>query len=205
MILFFILDQSVGFAQDNSPYSRYGLGDLVSPTNVTSRSIGGIAAGYSDPFSINFNNPASYSLFQSLKEQKSKKLAWGRAVLDLGVNFDSRTLRESNIPEKFVANNAVFSYLQVGVPLRKNWGMSFGLRPVSRISYKINQVEKLIDPSTQLPIDSALTEFSGDGGSYLTTIGTGYKFNNGLSIGFNTGYLFGKKIMLPKGHLSMIP
>ncbi|MFI5133881.1 MAG: hypothetical protein ACHQEB_06065 [Chitinophagales bacterium] len=193
MIFIFMLGKSTVFAQDNSPYSRYGLGDLVSPTNVTNRGMGGLAAGYSDILSINFNNPASYSLFQSKKEQNSKKLSWGRALLDLGLNFDNRTLHEQNVPEKFIAKNALFSYLQLGVPLKSNWGLSFGLRPISRISYKINRVERLIDPISQQPIDSALTEFSGDGGASLATIGTGYKFNKNFSAGFNVGYLFGKK------------
>jgi hypothetical protein len=182
-----------GWTQDNSPYSRYGLGDIVPPTNVSNRSMGGIAAGYSDPLSINFSNPATYALFQAKKEENSKKLSWGRALLDLGVNLENRTLREKNIADKFVAKNALFSYLQVGLPVRENLGISFGLRPVTRISYKINQVGLLYDPNTQQPIDSALTEYTGDGGSYLATFGAGYKIIKNLSIGFNAGYLFGKK------------
>src|SRR6185295_12681562 len=63
-------------AQDNSPYSRYGIGDLVPSTHIIGRSMGSIAAGYADPYglTINFNNPASYSSFQTLKEQKSNKI-----------------------------------------------------------------------------------------------------------------------------------
>jgi len=179
-------------AQDNSPYSRYGIGDIVPSTNIISRGMGGLSAGYADIISVNFNNPASYSLFQAFQEANSKKLASGRVVLDIGTNFESRTLREPNNTEKFTANNALFSYLQVGVPLKKNWGISLGLRPVSRISYKISRIELLIDPQTQLPIDTAQTLFSGDGGVFLPTIGTGYKIKN-FSFGVNIGYMFGKK------------
>jgi hypothetical protein len=189
-------------AQDNSPYTRIGIGDLVPSTNINSRGMGSISAGYSDIFSINFNNPASYASFQSFKEAKSGKLTSGRAILDLGMNFESRTLREPTNPVKFVANNALFSHLQVGIPLRKNWGLSFGLRPVSRISYKIGKLERLVDPITGLPIDSAYTEFTGDGGSYLASLGTGFKLfrkekndieTQSLALGFNGGYFFGKK------------
>ena len=52
-------------AQDNSPNSRYGLGDLTPGTNIINRGMGSFSAGYSDPLSINFNNPASYSAFLS--------------------------------------------------------------------------------------------------------------------------------------------
>lgn len=179
-------------AQDNSPYSRYGIGDIVPSTNIISRGMGGISTAYSDYFSVNFNNPASLASFLVIPEANKKKIASGRAVLDIGLNMDNRKLIERNNPETFTANNVLFSYLQVGIPVRQNWGVSFGLRPVSRISYRINRYERLIDPQTQLPIDSALTRFVGDGGVYLPTLGTGYKLKN-FSIGVNMGYLFGKK------------
>jgi hypothetical protein len=126
LILFAIILSSIkGFSQDNSPYSRYGLGDLVPSTNVNSRGMGGISAGYNDFLSINFNNPASYGFFQAYREAKSKKLISGRAILDLGINFENRTLIEPNNIGKFTASNALFSHLQVGVPLRSGWGLSF--------------------------------------------------------------------------------
>ena len=185
------------FSQDNSPYSRYGLGDIVPSTNINSRGMGSISAGYNDILSINFNNPASYGSFQTLKEQTAKKIARGRAILDIGLNFENRSLREPNNVEKFSASNALFSHIQVGVPLRPNLGLSFGLRPVSRIRYKMGKVEGLTDPNSGLPIDSAITLNEGDGGSYLASVGLGKKFNFGttqsLSIGINGGYFFGKQ------------
>ena len=201
---FFMFFCANTMAQDNSPYSRYGIGDLVPQTNMTSRGMGSISAGYVDPYglSINFNNPASYSSFQAFKEPKSKKLVSGRAILDMGLNFESRTLREPANPVKFVASNALFSHVQVGFPLRPNWGLSFGLRPVSRISYKIGSGQRLVDPNTGQPIDSAYTENQGDGGSYLASVGTGFKVFSkkkgnteiqSLSAGINAGYFFGKK------------
>lgn len=179
-------------AQDNSPYSRYGLGDQLSTANVTTRGMGGISAGYVDVLSINFNNPASYSQFQTYIEQRSKKVSAGRVVLDAGVNFNNRTLIAPNTPNRFTSSDAFFSYLQVGIPIKKNWGMSFGIRPLSRISYLINTFERLKDPVTGDPIDSAITQVQGNGGSYLPSIGTGFAIKN-FSAGFNVGYLFGSR------------
>ncbi len=201
LVLLFIAVQPA-FSQDNSPYSRYGIGDLVPSTSVLSRGMGGISAGYSDYLSINFSNPASYSSFEGTKELKSKKLSAGRAILDFGVNVEARTLSDASSTKKFTANNALFSYIQVGVPLKKNWGLSFGLRPMSRISYKIFRNERLKDPNTGLPIDSANTRFEGNGGAYLPTIGTGFSVfhrvkadgrEEKLSVGINASYLFGSK------------
>ena len=200
-VLFISVLITSAFAQDNSPYSRYGIGDLTSTTNINNRGMGGITAGYTDQLSVNFNNPASFSSFQAWKEKKSKKLSSGRAILDMGVNVDNRTLRDPSFAKSFKASNAVFSYMQVGLPLRKGWGMSFGLRPVSRISYRIDKNERLSDPITGAAIDSAITRYRGDGGSYMASMGTGLSFfsrekfglEEKFSIGFNMGYLFGKK------------
>ncbi|MBM3922287.1 MAG: hypothetical protein FJ340_03675 [Sphingomonadales bacterium] len=189
------------FSQDNSPYSRYGIGDLVPTSNISNRSMGGISAGYTDALSVNFSNPASFSGFQAWKEKKSNKLSSGRVVLDMAVNIDNRMLRDPQKEQRYTASNALFSYVQVGVPLRKNWGMSFGIRPISRISYKINRYEQLTDPVNGTNIDSSITQFEGDGGSYLGSLGTGLalysKDRKGLeeklSIGINAGYLFGRK------------
>lgn len=193
-------------AQDNSPYTRYGLGDLHPNTNIFNRGMAGLSAGYSDPPvdglndprlgkyypSINFSNPASYSRFYALKEAKTKKLAYGRMLLDMGLNFDNHTLREANVPQRFTSANGYFSYVQLGIPLRKNWGMVLGLRPLSTISYKIDKNEALYDPNTGQYIDSAKTQFNGDGGSYLFNTGTGFAIKN-FSVGINAGYLFGRK------------
>jgi hypothetical protein len=200
LVLFFTAVTPV-FSQDNSPYSRYGIGDLVPPSNVTNRAMGGISAGLTDYYSINFSNPASFSGFQAIKEAKSKKLISGRALLDVGLNFDNRTLREPSTSKKFTASNALFSYMNVGVPLKNNWGMSFGLRPLSRISYNIISHERLKDPITGLPIDSVTTNYNGDGGAFLASVGTGFslfqkittKGEQKLSVGINGGYLFGGK------------
>lgn len=179
-------------AQDNSPYSRYGIGNLVPNTNINLRGMGGISAAYADFMSINFNNPASYSRFQALLEERSKQMASGRVILDVGLNIENRTLREPNQPLKFTSSNALFSHVQLGLPLRKNWGLSFGLRPLSRVSYKVGRAEKLMDGVTGRPIDSAMTEFNGSGGAFLPSIGTGFAIGN-FSAGVNVGYLFGRK------------
>lgn len=179
-------------AQDNSPYSRYGLGDLTPNTNIVNRGMGSFSAAYAEPLSVNFNNPASYSAFLSYLEPRSKKAVSGRVLFDVGLNFDNHTLREGNTAEKFVSSNALFSYMQIGIPLKRDWGLTFGLRQLSRISYKINHFERLYDPVTGLSIDTALTEFAGDGGAFLATTGTGFAIKN-FSVGLNFGYLFGKK------------
>jgi hypothetical protein len=181
-----------GFAQYNSPYSRYGIGDAVPSTNISLRGMGGITTAYVDRVSVNFNNPASYARFYATKQRNSNKLENGRVILDAGVSLENRTLVAPNTPQSFATSDLIFNYVQVGIPLRTNWGLSFGIRPVSRIGYKINRAERLFDPTSLNTIDSAITQFNGAGGSYLPSVGTGISFGN-FSIGANMGYLFGNR------------
>jgi hypothetical protein len=189
----FLTTGFIASAQSNSPYSRYGLGDLLPQNNITTRGMGGISAGYADMFSINFNNPASFGSFQSIQEAKTKKQQAGRMVLDVGINLENRTLIAPNTPQSFTSSDALFNYVQIGFPIRRNWGIAFGLRPISKVSYRIDRYERLMNPNPPGgTIDSALTEFSGSGGSFLPTIGTGFTIGR-LSVGANMGYFFGRR------------
>jgi hypothetical protein len=170
------------FAQENSPYSRYGVGNIIPTGSIQSRSMGGISAGVSDFFSINSVNPASYGDLIL-------------TTLDVGVEYDGRTIKSSNPAGTYKSNNGIISYLQFGFPLlsgnkkaiknRTGWGITFGLKPVSRINYKINTLSDISG-------DSAHTVYEGNGGINKAFIGTALRIKN-FSIGFNSGYLFGSK------------
>ena len=162
-------------AQENSPYSRYGLGDLIPAQNILSRSMGGLSTAFTDYQAVNFSNPASYT---GLKI----------TTLDIGLDYTSRTLRTLNPPKKFTSANLVPSYVQIGLPLSKKreWGMNLGLRPVSRINYEIFT-------RTRVPnVDSIQYKYVGYGGSYQAYMGMAYGTKS-LSVGFNAGYMFGNK------------
>ena len=82
--LLFVLSLTVilpAISQDNSPWSRYGLGDIVPTGNVATRGMGHLGAAYSDFQTINFVNPASYSRF-----------GLQRSILDMGIDINSRKL-----------------------------------------------------------------------------------------------------------------
>ena len=180
-LIFALLISSLAIAQENSPYSRYGLGDIVPNQNVVNRGMGGIAAGYSDFQSINFINPASLANLRS-------------TVFDLGADIDIRTLKSNNSPAKYKSVNTIISYLQVGFPIASAkmtkkgnyWGVSFGLRPVTRINYKIEKNERLSG------VDSINTINEGSGGITQANVSTGIKIKD-FSFGLSTGYSFGNK------------
>jgi hypothetical protein len=176
--VFFLLTAE---AQQNSPFTRYGLGEFYSNQHIISRSMGGLSAAYADGAnnnvgqSINFSNPATYSQLSMM------------VTFDLGFTIDSRSLASKTPANKFSTNNFVPGYLTLGVPLNKKRGLgiAFGLKPLSSISYSIETRERIAGDSLQ-------TVYEGSGGLNQVFVGIGKKWK-GLSLGFNTGYNFGRK------------
>lgn len=162
-------------AQENSPYSRYGLGDILPAQNIVNRAMGGVSASFYDPVTVNFVNPASYARLKY-------------TTFDVGLDYTNRTLKVSDPVRSLNSGYLIPSYIQVGLPLsqKRNWGMNIGLRPVSRINYELQQ-------NSRLPgIDSVQTSFSGNGGAYQTYVGTGFGSKH-FTVGVNAGYAFGSK------------
>jgi len=188
------------FAQENSPYSRYGLGEMVPNQNIVNRGMGGVSIAYSDygligsPLNINLVNPASLGNLTNTKN-------FSNTIFDLGTEVDFKTIRSTVNTEKFSSRNTVMSYFQLAFPLstkkmEKNgmgWAMALGLKPISRINYKIESYGRLTN------IDSIHAVNEGQGGINQVNISSGFKFtgkgkhNNEICVGFNTGYNFGFK------------
>lgn len=173
--------QMTAFSQENSPYSRYGLGDITPNRNIFNRGMAGIAAGVSDYQSVNFTNPAALSnIFNT--------------IFDVAAEADFRTLKSSNPAKKSSSANSLFSYLQMAFPLSspamykkdRRWAMSFGLKPFSKINYKIEKRERLTG------IDSLYTLYEGSGGANQAYVSTALKIKN-FSVGVTAGYMFGNK------------
>ena len=138
-------------AQENSPFSRYGLGDIFPGQHIVNRGLGGITAAYRDPLgqSVNFSNPASYS-------------SLALVTYDIGITIDNRKLRSAGLIKKFNSTNFTPSYVVLGLPIskKKNIGLAFGLRPISKINYSI------IDSRRVDGIDSLSSLYEGNGGLY---------------------------------------
>jgi hypothetical protein len=175
----FLSGVSLATAQtENSPFSRYGLGTPVPFQNIISRGMGGFSAAYGDYQSVNFSNPASYSRLKA-------------TVLDIGLEVNTSSLKAIDPPRKFSSSSPNISYVIIGVPLsrKRDWGLAFGLRPMTRVSYQIERKQFLNSGSL---MDSVQTLFQGDGGSQQVFAGTGFGIKN-FRFGVNVGYLFGSK------------
>ena len=198
----------MALAQDNSPYSRYGLGDVVPSQNIMSRGMGGLSIAYSDyglgglPFSINIVNPAALGNISKTKN-------FSNAIFDVGAELDYHTLRSTSSANKFQSKNLVVSYLQMAFPISgkklekkgMSWAISLGLRPQHRISYKLEDARRI--PG----VDSIRNLYEGSGGVQQFNLSTGFKITgkgknkNEFLVGLSSGYTFGNRNISTKTNI----
>jgi hypothetical protein len=153
------------------PYSYYGIGELQNYNFITCQSLGGLGYAWNDSLTFSNTNPASYSNIRY-------------TTFDIGMKMKIQGLEQGQKTEW--TNYISFAYASFGFPVIKkyNWGLSFGLLPVSRTGYKIY--------SSSL-IDSSLTieTFDIQGGINKLYIGSSISPIKNLNLGFNFSYVFG--------------
>src|SRR6476620_4420817 len=165
---FFLSIHNVLQAQENSPYSRYGLGDTYPGQSISSRGMASLTAAYTDNQALNADNPATYGDIRALGNG-------GLVTFDVGVSIDARSLHSAQPVEKYKSANFIPSYILIGFPLgKKHWGLVAGLRPMTRINYSIQSNGRMID--------TLQTLYEGNGGLNQVFVGIGKRWGS-FSIG----------------------
>ncbi|QIU94756.1 OmpP1/FadL family transporter [Bacteroides faecium] len=163
----------VAIAQNNtnSPYTRYGYGDLSDQSFGNSKAMGGIAFGLRDGAQINPLNPASYTAIDSLT-----------FLFEGGVSLQNMNVSGGGV--KLNAKNSSFDYLAMQFRLHPRVAMSVGLLPFSNVGYSVS------DSKTENGVGQTRS-FTGDGGLHQLYGGIGVKVLKNLSLGVNASYFWG--------------
>lgn len=178
----FLLMSQISFGQNNtnSPYTRFGFGDISDTNPGELRAMGGLAFGSRTNTSINTANPASYSAVDSMT-----------FMFDVGVSaLGSRFSELAGYTHKFNAN---LEYITMQIPLWKKVGFSAGLLPYSFSGYNFYSSSDL---SYELFPDTVTQTqyFSGVGGINQVYSGISVNLFNHISLGVNAYYMFGSSI-----------
>ena len=151
----------------NSPYTRFGLGELSDRAFTHNAAMGGVGYGLRNNTQINLMNPASISAVDSLS-----------FMFDVGMSFKSSNFAEDGIRNN--AKNSSFDYLAMQFRLHPRLGIAVGFTPYSSVGYNFTTTTT-----------NATNTFTGDGGFQQITAGLGFKILDNLSIGAEVGYLYG--------------
>lgn len=169
--------------QENSPYSRFGLGEFTDPYLSAQGHMGGWIAAYADQNFVNYLNPASlgrltttslevgmYGRFNTIADRFSSIQQWGGNLSHLSLG----------IPIKNPVNDAINKVNRLFF-----WGTALTLTPYTRTSYNIRTIEFAEG------IGRVRRNYRGDGGTYKLFWSNGVRYKN-TSLGLNIGLLTGK-------------
>jgi hypothetical protein len=172
LILTLLPGMAEGQNNTNSPYTRYGYGQLSEPSSAKSKAMGGIAYGLRDNYQINFSNPASYTAVDSLT------FLFEGGVTVQNTNFSDGTT-------KLNAKNSSFDYVAMQFRLHKKIGATLGILPFSNVGYNIGKT------NIENPATAGVVVYTGEGGIHQIFVGLGVKLLKDLSIGMNVSYVWG--------------
>ena len=158
----------------NSPYTRYGLGELSDRGFANNAAMGGIGYALRNSGHINMLNPASFTAVDSLS-----------FMFDVGMSLKSSNFQENGIKNN--AKNSSFDYIAMQFRLHPRLGMAIAFTPYSTLGLNFTTTQ----PVEGAEDVTATNLFYGDGGLQQITGGLGFKVLDNLSIGVNAGYIYG--------------
>ena len=170
-----IFQNLIAQSNTSSPYSRYGFGDLANTFGLF-QSLGGSSIGVRNNLQLNFNNPASFTVLDTLS------FTW-----EFGVNGGVRNYQ--TIDKSVSKFNANFSYMGGGFQINRWWYAGFALMPYSSVGYEIRK-----DSAYTSPWDETIksqTFYNGNGGVNQVFLTNAFKLSKSISLGVNIKYLFG--------------
>jgi len=169
----------------NSPYTRFGYGEIADRSFAAGRAMGGIGIGLRTGKQVNVLNPASYTAMDSMT-----------FLFDIGAHVQFSSYSDGT--NKETNRNGNFEYMAMQFPIHERMAMSIGLIPYSFVGYQFGEAV------TQGDLTYTET-FIGSGG--LNEVYGGLSIDiwkKRLSVGANIGYLFGttthqQNVVFPNG------
>ncbi|MCL2727176.1 MAG: hypothetical protein FWD56_02185 [Bacteroidales bacterium] len=171
-----LLSQTTNSLGTFTPYSLFGVGDIVragSPVNIA---MGGIGQSLRDHRYINFVNPASSTARDPLS-----------FMLDFGV--ESNNLYHTSSSAKSAYNTFNMSHIVFSFPLLENAAMMGGFMPYSHVGYKFEEKEQ--DPVFVGEVGDVAYLRYGEGSVNQLFLGAAYAINKNFSVGVQGIYYFG--------------
>jgi hypothetical protein len=167
-------------ATTSSPYSQFGLGELVPQTLPQNIGMGGLSAAtnyFGGYYNINPLNPASYSTIRL-------------TTFDVGLYAQDVMLSQNGHANQSDANFRL-SHIAFAFPVSKRSALTFGMMPYSQMGYNYKVTKSNLGTGSAVDTNAVNYLSSGDGGLTKGYIGYGFGIGRNLLLGFNVSYIFG--------------
>ncbi len=160
----------------SSPYSRFGVGELLFQGNGRQVSMGNTGVGDFNSFHISKINPTGISAIKP-----------NSVIFEVGF-FDKFSVFKDATSEKQMNNVTNFKYLMTGFRINKWWHAGVGITPFCGSGYKIKLKDSLI-------IDDYKTvytnDYVGEGGVNQIYLTNSFSFLKHFAVGATVNYNFG--------------
>ncbi|TNE71604.1 MAG: hypothetical protein EP333_08970 [Bacteroidetes bacterium] len=174
--LLILAPNAYGQKLTHSPYSFYGIGEAGGLDNAVFSAFGNNFVGIQDSTILNYYNPASYNL-----------LAKGQPLFSFGISSRLSFFNQGEVQE--FAMTSSIQHIVMAFPVKKHFGLAFGVRPFSSRGYDFYSGEMVNS-------DSIVYNYSGSGNLNEVFAGIStdlFKLKNTrLAVGMNAGYVFGE-------------
>ncbi|GGK73389.1 hypothetical protein ACD591_07750 [Rufibacter glacialis] len=158
----------------NSPYSRFGVGDMAHGTSsIRSAAMGQIGVASGSGALINDQNPALLFYNSSV-------------TFEAAVAAELKRLSDKNNSQ--IDGTANLGSLALALPLSRRWTASIGLRPYSRVNYASVSSSPVKGAENTV---TSFSEYNGSGGLNEVYFANGVRIATGLTAGVSGSYLFG--------------
>lgn len=155
----------------NSPYSRFGIGDIQNPAFAHQAGMSNVGVSFASPVLTNNINPALLSKTYL-------------TIFEAGVLGQFKELKNTTDTQQDFG--ASINYLSLTFPISRFWKANIGLKAFSSVSWDNRIV-------TEVPNTTVFTEqnYQGSGGTNTVYFASGFQVLPNLSLGFKLNYLFG--------------
>lgn len=179
IILTLLVFSVLSFSQNNtnSPYTRFGLGDISNTNAGQLRAMGGVFTAVRTPYAINSGNPASYTAVDSLT-----------FMFDLSAAVQYTSL--STETAKSGKTNGNLDYITLLFPIGHYVAFSAGITPYSSVGYDFATRDSIQQPS-QRGMTAFTRSATGSGGINQVYVGLAGEIVKHVSLGANVYYMWG--------------
>ncbi|OJV54410.1 MAG: hypothetical protein BGO31_09595 [Bacteroidetes bacterium 43-16] len=155
----------------NSPYTRFGIGNLGDNRSPALRGMGGIANGYAKEYTLNAYNPASYTYL-------------ARTTFEFAFDAQNNTVRIGD--DRTSSSTVTIGHFNLAIPLKtQRFAINLGYMPFSKVYYNSQDTATVAGTT-----DKILQKYNGEGSLNFGYLGISGG-TKGFSVGVNGGYVFG--------------
>jgi hypothetical protein len=165
---------SYGQSVTNSPYTRFGIGEIDRNGFNHSKAMGGLSTGLRTKNQINYLNPAAISAQDTMS-----------FLFDIGISGITKNLSTGTSDLEY--NNFAFDHLAMSFPIKSWWFASVGITPYSKIGYNIQQVSEF----EYIDSVNVYNAYYGKGGINQIFLSNSFNLSENFSVGLNLNFLFG--------------